>query len=88
MVIFPIDVSRRTRFHDSVDTVPVVVDGACGATVVAGTDVTVPVFDWIFTISLCCWVHPAENKSAAMSNPVRMNDRNTDIGIPVSRKRK
>ena len=84
MVIFPIDVSRRTRFHDSADIVSIVVDSACGVTVITGVDVTVPVFDWIFTVSLCCWVHPAENNSAAMSNPVRMNTRNADIGIRLA----
>lgn len=88
MVIFPIDVSNRTLFQDSVDEGPMVADDICGDFVSDGIIVMVPVFDSTLTWFSCCWVQPAENMIAAMSRPVRMNNLRDDIGIPVVPERK
>jgi hypothetical protein len=71
-----------------VDTGTIVVTGTCPEAEPIGVIVWVPVFDSTFTVLSCCWVHPEQRTSTAMSMLVRMNNRKDDIGITVDRERK
>jgi hypothetical protein len=77
MTISPIEVERRTRFHDSVEAV-VVAAGTDATAVIPGVTDMVPVFDSILTEDAGCWVHPTARRKVATSthtsSPVRTGD--------------